>query len=75
MHAPCIAFHTSKCRYLPVALFAVAWVNTKIHTANESMPLSKRFGDIARMLKRRVLGQETHLHDSVEMRSDVDAGS
>jgi hypothetical protein len=71
----CIAFHTSKCRYLPVALFAVAWVNTKIHTANESMPLSKRFGDIARMLRRRVSGEKTHLHESVEMRTDIDAGS
>jgi hypothetical protein len=70
MHALCIAFHTSKCRYLPVALFALAWVNTKIHTANESMPLSKRFGDMARMLRRRVLGEETHLHESVEMQSE-----
>jgi hypothetical protein len=74
-HAPYIEFHASKCRYLPVALFAVAWVNTKVHTANESMPLSKRFGDIARMLRWRVFGEETHLHESFEMQQAKDSES
>ncbi len=74
-HAPYIEFHASKCRYLPVALFAVAWLNTKIHAANESMSLSKRFGDIARMLRRRVFGKQTHLHESFEMQQAIDSES
>jgi hypothetical protein len=62
LFSPQLNFHASDFRFLPVALFAVMWLKTKIYFGTALRLVGKRFGALVRRFKRRVF-RERPLHE------------
>jgi hypothetical protein len=58
-------------RYLPITLFAVAWLRSKISFANVLKAVGKRIADLAQAAKRRVFRNKERPSESVEMKRSL----
>jgi hypothetical protein len=58
-------------RFLPVAVFVVAWLKTKIYFGTAVRLIGKRFGALVLRFKRRVLRERRLRESEVQARESI----
>jgi hypothetical protein len=58
-------------RFLPVAVFVVAWLKTKIYFRSSARFVGKRFGALVRRFKRRVFRERRLRESEVQARESI----
>ena len=58
-------------RFLPVAVFVVAWLKTKISFGSSVRLVGKRFGALVRRFKRRVFRERRLRESEVQARESI----
>jgi hypothetical protein len=68
---PPIEFHTSYFRFLPAAVFAFAWLKTKICFGTALRLVRKRFGTLVRRFKRRIFRERRLRESELQARESI----
>jgi hypothetical protein len=55
-------------RYLPIAVFVIAWLKTKVYFGNSLRSVGRRFGDMVLKVKLRFVRETRQQH---EMRQPI----